>query len=215
MLGRLIVSAVRTCIPRKPAEQSWRSTLAERRLAAGRYRPWVVAFTVLGCSAALFSGMYSIGWNNSPSLPGTVHLVSRWDKTPRYDERIEFTWRGKRFLPRGVDHVSFVKEVAGLPGDTIIVVNDSPCDLVDYYCRAEHTKAVKVFVKRADGKVVAIGVAKPYTRKSQTLETVHAGTVPTGYVFVRGTHPDSLDSRYIDGGLVKLSDIQGVAKWWF
>ncbi|WP_321967106.1 S26 family signal peptidase [Burkholderia cepacia] len=215
MLGRLIVTVVRSCIPHKPEGDTWRATFAQRRLAAERYRPWIVCFTVAGCAVALFSGMYSIGWNNSPSLPGTVHLVSRWDKTPRYGERIEFSWRGHRFLPKGVDHVSFVKEVAGLPGDTIVVINDSPCSLIDYYCRNEHASAVTVAVQRADGTTQMIGIAKPYTRKGEALETVHAGVVPPGHVFVRGTHPDSLDSRYTDGGLVKFTDIQGVAKWWF
>lgn len=215
MLGRLIVTIVRSCIPHKPEGDTWRSTLSARRLAAGRCRPWIVGFTVVGCAVALLSGMYSIGWNNSPSLPGTVHIVSRWDKTPRYGERIEFTWRGHRFLPKGVDHVSFVKEVAGLPGDLIVVTNSGPCSLTDYYCRNEHAKSVTVAVRRADGTTEEIGIAKPYTRKGEALETVHAGAVPPGYVFVRGTHPDSLDSRYTDGGLVKFSDIQGVAKWWF
>lgn len=36
-------------------------------------------------------------------------------------------------------------------------------------------------------------------------------TIPEGYVFVAGTHEDSLDSRYKEFGFVKVSDIKGKA----
>lgn len=52
---------------------------------------------------------------------------------------------------------------------------------------------------------IRVGKAK----KTAVLSPVKAGVVPKGYVFVIGTHPLSLDSRYNEFGLVKTSDIRG------
>lgn len=53
-------------------------------------------------------------------------------------------------------------------------------------------------------------VGKPNNRRLTAI--CHEGAevkIPEGYVFVAGTHEDSLDSRYKEFGFVKVSDIQG------
>ena len=45
--------------------------------------------------------------------------------------------------------------------------------------------------------------------KSKFLTPVKNGEIPAGQAFLAGTHLDSLDSRYKEFGLVKISDIRG------
>jgi signal peptidase I len=56
-----------------------------------------------------------------------------------------------------------------------------------------------------------------HAERTETLTPVRSFFVPSGYVFVLGTREDSLDSRYEEFGLVRLSDIRGKAiglwKW--
>lgn len=81
----------------------------------------------------------------------------------------------------------FIKYVFGTAGDRIKNVNG----------------VIYVGEKR-------IGLAQ----KTEYLTPVENGVVPEGYIFVSGTHPDSLDSRYQEFGLVKLSEIKGKVFGW-
>jgi signal peptidase I len=53
--------------------------------------------------------------------------------------------------------------------------------------------------------------------KTKRLTPIKDRIIPKGYVFAAGTHEDSLDCRYEEFGLVKVSDIEGKAigfsKW--
>lgn len=48
-------------------------------------------------------------------------------------------------------------------------------------------------------------------KKVKGLNPVESSVIPKGYVFVAGTHEDSLDSRYKEFGFIKKSDIKGRA----
>jgi len=62
------------------------------------------------------------------------------------------------------------------------------------------------------GKEVYVGTTKVgKAKKTKLLTPVTEGTILKGYVFMAGTHEDSLDSRYKEFGLIKVSDIRGRA----
>jgi conjugal transfer pilin signal peptidase TrbI len=66
-------------------------------------------------------------------------------------------------------------------------------------------------VRNIDGQIFVgfqkVGAAK----KTELLTPIKSKIISKGFAFVAGTHEDSLDSRYEEFGLVKLSDIQGKA----
>jgi signal peptidase I len=86
--------------------------------------------------------------------------------------------------------LALFKYIAAAEGDEIRNVKDEIYVNGKYVCRAEAT---------------------------ETLTPVRNFFVPSGYVFVLGTHESSLDSRYEEFGLVRVSDIKGIAiglwKW--
>ena len=48
-------------------------------------------------------------------------------------------------------------------------------------------------------------------KRTKLLSPIPEGKIPEGYVFMAGTHPDSLDSRYKEVGLIPVADIKGKA----
>ena len=66
-------------------------------------------------------------------------------------------------------------------------------------------------VRNIDGQIF-VGFQKvEAAKKTKLLTPIKSKVIPKGFAFVAGTHEDSLDSRYEEFGLVKLSDIQGKA----
>jgi conjugal transfer pilin signal peptidase TrbI len=62
------------------------------------------------------------------------------------------------------------------------------------------------------GRVVYVGEARVgEAKETELLSPIEEGKILEGYVFMAGTHPDSLDSRYKEFGLIKESDIRGRA----
>jgi type IV secretory pathway protease TraF len=86
----------------------------------------------------------------------------------------------------------FVKQVVGVPGDVVVATGR------DYVVIHDHTP-------------VHVGRAKLMSRKGDALQAGPVGVIPPGYYFIRGTHPDSLDSRYAMMGWVPESSIIGAA----
>ena len=82
---------------------------------------------------------------------------------------------------------TFIKYIAGIEGD---------------------------YVKREGNKIYVneklIGEAK----KDTGLHPIDSKKIPEGYVFVKGTHEDSLDSRYQEFGLIKEDQLKGKAIGW-
>lgn len=59
-------------------------------------------------------------------------------------------------------------------------------------------------------KVVYVGSTRVgEVKKTELLTPIPAGKIPEGYVFMAGTHPDSLDSRYKEFGLIPESELKG------
>lgn len=76
----------------------------------------------------------------------------------------------------------FIKYIIGIEGDKVINLADA------------------IYV---DG--FSVGRAE----RTNQLTPLDDCTIPKGYVFVSGRHPKSLDSRYKEFGLVKVSDLEG------
>lgn len=52
------------------------------------------------------------------------------------------------------------------------------------------------------------GTAKSISSSGFPLSVIESQTIPQGYAFVQGLHPDSFDSRYKEFGLIPLSQIK-------
>ena len=54
-----------------------------------------------------------------------------------------------------------------------------------------------------------IGEAKKLARDGRPLTPLKASTIPQGFVFLKGDHERSFDSRYEEFGLIPVNDLQG------
>lgn len=93
---------------------------------------------------------------------------------------------------------TFIKQIAGLPGDR-----------VEARFTGQIENGIYTVWHGADATVV--GAAKRVGRKGKALVPGPQGIIPRGRVFIAGTHPDSLDSRYAMMGWVETSRIIGQA----
>ena len=96
-----------------------------------------------------------------------------------------FRWQGGGPYPAGV---TFVKIMAGMPGDTV-------------------TEADRQFFVNG----IPVGTAKRLSRKGAPLDIGPTGSIPSGQYYVKAPHPDSLDSRYRLTGWISQSQIIGRA----
>lgn len=54
-----------------------------------------------------------------------------------------------------------------------------------------------------------IGELKKMSRDGRPLTPLKASSIPEGYVFLKGDHERSFDSRYEEFGLIPVNDLQG------
>lgn len=83
----------------------------------------------------------------------------------------------------------FVKIVAGLPGDEVVIKGR------DIYVAGEYK-----------------GRAKEFSLKGEPLEIMSGGIVPEGHIYLFAPHKDSFDSRYKVIGFVPFDYITATAK---
>jgi conjugal transfer pilin signal peptidase TrbI len=55
-----------------------------------------------------------------------------------------------------------------------------------------------------------VGLPQPETRQHEPLHKIAPGPIPSGFVFVAGTHPRSFDSRYQEVGLIAIERLEGL-----
>ena len=147
-------------------------------------RRWGVAYLLLILAAAWFHAHFAFGLNASPSLPHRLFLIHKGE-LPGRNEYVAFRWPGGGPYPAGV---TFVKVVAGMPGD--VVTRDDR----DFYVNG-----------------APAGRAKTTSHQGEPLDAGPTGTLPAGSHYVRAPHPDSLDSRYRLTGWISESQIIGRA----
>ncbi len=154
------------------------------RALRAHLRHWSVAYLLLVLAAIAFNMNFAIGLNSSASLPNLVFLVHKGE-IPARGQYIAFRWPGGGPYDAGV---TFVKIVAGVPGDTV-------------------TRVGREFFVNGD----FVGRAKSRSHSGARLELGPAGELPPGRFYVRALHPDSLDSRYQVTGWVAEGQIIGRA----
>jgi len=145
---------------------------------------WGLAYLLLTASCVWFGVHYRFGLNVTESLPYRLFLIHKGE-LPERGQYMAFRWRGGGPYPAGS---TFVKEVAGMPGDEVSRVDR------DFFVNGH-----------------AMGEAKSISRDGMTLEPGPAGTLPAGAYYVHSPHPDSLDSRYALTGWVSQTQLIGRA----
>lgn len=146
------------------------------------------AFALMLLCLNLWDRYYQFNIAFDRSLDVHVAILKRGE-APHKGDLVGFHLYGDHPLAKGRP---YMKKVVGVPGDTItwqdrnVFVNGEP-----------------------------MGRAKEYSRKGEKLAIGFSGVVPAGHVFVIGTHPDSLDSRYALMGLVSQEQFIGKATVYF
>ncbi len=64
-------------------------------------------------------------------------------------------------------------------------------------------------VENRSGDIYINGKFVGRCSKSSNLSPIESTKIPDGYVFVAGSHEKSFDSRYVEFGLIKTSDLRG------
>lgn len=137
-------------------------------------RGWI--WLLMGLSVSLFTHFYHPAVNRTESLPFSLFLIEREEKNLAVGDYAAFN--PNRASVGGFE-LTFVKEIACGPGQLIEEINR------EIFC---------------DGKKIAH--AKTHSKRGEPLEPISAGVIPDDHYFMRGTHPDSYDSRYEKFGLI-------------
>lgn len=145
---------------------------------------WGLATLLLAAAGLWFGAHYRFGLNVTESLPYRLFLIHKGE-LPARGQYMAFRWRGGGPYPAGS---TFVKVVAGMPGDVVSRVDR------DFFVNGH-----------------AVGHAKSISRQGIQLEPGPTGTLPAGAYYVRTPHPDSLDSRYALTGWVSQTQLIGRA----
>ena len=146
-------------------------------------RGWVWLAVLLTIS--VFSHFYHPALNRTHSLPFSLFLIERQNTDANVGDYVAFAPKTNSV---GGYRLTFVKEIVCGPGQRIDSVEGT------VYC---------------DGKEVAR--AKAHSLKGEPLQAIASGVIPEDKFFVRGTHPDSIDSRYAIIGLIDRCRFSGVA----
>jgi conjugal transfer pilin signal peptidase TrbI len=165
-----------------PSRSQWCFTARVLRTHVRR-RWWAYAAAVP--AFAWCFAHYRLALNMSDSLPQSMYVVVIGSKPTAVGEFVAFEWQRDRFYRRDW---TFVKQVAGMPGQAVTV--------------SERT----VYI---DGKPV--GYAKAVSSHGVPLEPIQPGVIPDGFIYAAAQHPDSLDSRYSITGLIATERIVGKA----
>jgi conjugal transfer pilin signal peptidase TrbI len=141
-----------------------------------------LSLLLLVLAALLFKSCFTFGLNASPSLPHTLYLIHKTATVER-GQYVAFRWQGGGPYPADV---TFVKILAGVPGDTV-------------------TETDRQFFVNG----IPVGTAKRLSRKGAPLEIGPTGIIPSGQYYVKAPHPESLDSRYRLTGWISQTQIIG------
>jgi len=165
--------------PHADRSRAMRRALTEHFRA--RWRAWLVTVALL-LGVGQFLGL---SVNISPSLPHHVYLILKWQTVPERDWYMAFTWGGRGPYPYGTP---FVKQVVGMPGDTV-------------------TREGRAFFVNGRG----YGAAKAFSLRGLPLEVGPTGVIPPDRYYVYATSLDSLDSRYEYTGWIPVQAMRGRA----
>lgn len=144
-------------------------------------RRWY-AYAAMGLAGIGLSHFVGINFTNS--LPERVVWLSHGE-LPQRGDLVVFRFKARSGPTAPLDGTRWLKRVRGMPGDEITV------------------NGREVLVNGS-----SIGLALPVSGKGARLDPIQPGAIPAGWYFVAGTSADSLDSRYLQVGLVPQEQIE-------
>lgn len=171
-------------------------------------RWWPAAVCFLGVLLA-WNHYFTLVFNASTSLPFRGFIVLKQERNVHRGDFAAFPWERDRPYPRGL---SFVKQVAGVPGDEVIMTADRR-----FFVRSQpsSTSDIPGSTESKTPVLRAVGKAKTHgsvgNMAGVPLEAGFTGVIPPGYLYMYAWAPDSLDSRYALLGLVRQDKIIGRA----
>lgn len=147
---------------------------------------WTVCASVLTIGIAAWATTpwldYTI--NLTESLPGTLYVVQKGCAVQK-GNFVAYRWKGGATYPAGT---TFIKIVAGVPGDMVVRQGRS------FWVNDKW-----------------VGIAKTNTKAGVPVSPAVGGVIPPGEYFVSTPSLHSLDSRYSLSGNVKQHEIIGRA----
>ncbi len=155
-----------------------------------RYR-WVWAVVTIALVG--FCSRFSLALNLTESLPQRLFLIDRRDTSIVKDAYVAFrfpaTTRPYGLIPEGLTAIKIIKGVAG---DNVTHINSEGKTLLAINAKL-------------------LSPIKSVSRAGRSLIAASPGVIPEGFIFVYTPHPDSLDSRYAEPGLIELKRVIGRA----
>lgn len=151
-------------------------------------RKYAVFFLLGVVIVVVFGRYYGFAVNLSYSLPHKFYVIDKSYKSLdrlKQGDYVAFEWQGE-FYPSGTQ---VIKEIAGMPGDVV-------------------TQQSRSFAVNGQ----PVGYAKEKSLDGMPLEAnPFSGKIPEKFIWVKGDHKDSLDSRYQITGLIHAGQIIGRA----
>lgn len=148
-------------------------------------RKWFHVYLGLLFIQLVFASYFSLAFNVSNSLPGTLFIVQKGNLEVHRGDLVAFQWEGADFYNKGS---LFLKRIVGEQGDSVT------------------EKQREFFVNG-----LSMGVAKEFSKTGKPLSVGKTGVIPEGEFYVAGDHKDSLDSRYAVTGWIHKRQIAGKA----
>ena len=142
---------------------------------------WLSVFLIL----SLVNHRWLLALNRTHSLPFKLFVIERGQKDVRVGDYVAFEPKASAV---GGYRLTFIKEVVCGPGQTLSRINRT------FYC---------------DGKELT--TAKERALNGSPLEATAPQVLGEDQYFVRGTHPDSYDSRYEAFGIIDRCRFSGRA----
>lgn len=151
----------------------------------GRLWKWGTLYVIL---LVILVTQVKLVYLTSESIP-YKYCVQFYNLKPEKGDLCVFDYypKGKTRKESNETRFTFIKYIAGVAGD---------------------------YVKREGNKIYVNGKLIGEAKGESELHPIDSIVIPKGYVFVKGTHKDSLDSRYKEFGLVKEEAIKGKAIGW-
>ena len=114
------------------------------------------------------------------SLAHHAFVASKYNHNINRNDYVLF----KAKLPGETTQKQLLKQVVGVPGDTIAIKNGQ-CFINEH----------------------PVGTIQLNTLSGQTLNPLQPQTIPEGKLFVAGNHERSFDSRYQELGLINIQEV--------
>jgi len=136
--------------------------------------------------------------NYTDSLPHHVYLTLKGYKDVGRGDYVAFRFSTEHPASPFRQGAHFLKMVVGVEGDNVQVDTQGHVRIVR---KGDDIGNSDIF-----GGGLQVGQAKSVSKTGRPLEPFKGGVIAPGHIYVAGTHPDSLDSRYEMVGLVSIAD---------